>query len=69
MADNAKTNRPRLRHLLLLLPYAALCFPSLYSRATPEIFGIPFFYAYQFAWVVITSVLLCVFYLLTRQPE
>jgi hypothetical protein len=48
--------------LLLLLPYAGLCFPPLYNRATPALFGFPFFYWYQFAWVGLTSVLLWVVY-------
>jgi len=48
--------------LLLALPYAGLCFPSLYARATPALFGFPFFYWYQFAWVVLTSGLLYVVY-------
>jgi hypothetical protein len=48
--------------LLLALPYAALCFPALYARATPTVFGVPFFYWYQFLWVVITSLLLFAVY-------
>ena len=46
----------------LLLPYAGLCFPQLYARATPALFGFPFFYWYQFAWVVLTSLLLLAAY-------
>jgi hypothetical protein len=48
--------------VLLILPYLALCFPSLYARVTPELFGFPFFYWYQFVWVVATSMLLWVVY-------
>lgn len=55
-------SRLRPRHFLLLLPYAALCFPVLYARATPELFGFPFFYWYQFVWVVLTSALLWFYY-------
>jgi hypothetical protein len=50
--------------VLLALPYLGLCFPKLYARATPTLFGFPFFYWYQFAWVVLTSFLL---YLVYRQ--
>ena len=46
----------------LLLPYAGLCFPRFYARQTPALFGFPFFYWYQFAWVVLTSVLLGIVY-------
>jgi len=34
----------------------------LLPRATPAILGFPFFYWYQFAWVVLTSVLLYAVY-------
>jgi Protein of unknown function (DUF3311) len=55
--------------LLLALPYLGLCFPGLYMRATPTLMGFPFFYWYQFAWVVTTSCLLWVVYLKIRQAE
>ena len=40
---------------LLLLPALGLCFPHLYARATPALFGFPFFYWYQFVWVFLSS--------------
>ena len=49
--------------LPLLLPYVGLCLPQLYARATPTVFGFPFFYWYQFLWVLLTSAILAVFYL------
>jgi hypothetical protein len=48
--------------LLLVLPYLGLCFPHLYARATPALWGFPFFYWYQFAWVVLASALLGIVY-------
>ena len=48
--------------IVLALPYLGMCFPRLYARATPALFGFPFFYWYQFAWVVLTSVLLYIVY-------
>jgi hypothetical protein len=44
--------------LLLALPYLGLCFPQMYARATPALWGFPFFYWYQFAWVIVASALL-----------
>jgi hypothetical protein len=44
--------------LLLALPYLALCFPQIYARSTPVLWGFPFFYWYQFAWVILASALL-----------
>jgi hypothetical protein len=55
--------------LLLALPYLGLCFPAIYARATPALFGFPFFYWYQFAWVITTSCLLGLVYRKLRQPE
>ena len=59
----------RVWYLLLALPYLGLCFPGLYARATPALWGFPFFYWYQFAWVIATSCLLGLFYLKLRRPE
>ncbi|RXS95016.1 DUF3311 domain-containing protein [Silvibacterium dinghuense] len=50
-------------YLLLLLPLAGLLFPALYSRATPELFGFPFFYWYQVAWVLLTAAITVIVYL------
>ncbi len=32
--------------LLLLVPFAAVAWVPFYNRATPELFGFPFFYWY-----------------------
>ena len=51
---------------LLITPYAGLCFPQLYTRVTPILCGFPFFYWYQFSWVLLTSALLGLVYLKTK---
>jgi hypothetical protein len=57
------TEKTRTRwKLLLVLPYIGLCFPQMYARATPELFGFPFFYWYQFAWVLAASGLMALVY-------
>ena len=48
--------------LLLLLPFLGLCFPQIYAKATPALFGFPFFYWYQFAWVVLASAIMGLVY-------
>ena len=55
--------------LLLAMPYLALCFPQIYARATPTLFGFPFFYWYQLMWVIVTSCILGVVYLRLREPH
>jgi hypothetical protein len=74
--SNANTNtlparrRPSRAWLLLLtLPYLGLCFPGMYARATPALLGFPFFYWYQFVWVIVTSCLLGLFYLKSHPHE
>ena len=62
MADTGSKKRNARWNWLLLLPAAGLLFPAIYARATPALFGFPFFYWYQFAWVIGTSALLGIVY-------
>jgi uncharacterized membrane protein len=56
-------------YLLLILPFVGTLLPSLYNRALPALFGMPFFYWYQLAWVIVTAVLLGVVVALTREHD
>jgi hypothetical protein len=56
-------------YLLLILPFAGLLFPSLYNRADPALFGLPFFYWYQLAWIPATVILLGIVVYATRRPD
>jgi hypothetical protein len=51
---------------LLVIPVLALIFPGLYNRETPVLFGFPFFYWYQLAWVFLATAVLGLVYRLTR---
>ena len=62
----ASPNRLTVWHLLLLIPYVAVLWVPFYNAVEPRLFGFPFFYAYQLAWVVISSVLTGIVYLATR---
>jgi hypothetical protein len=42
---------------LLLLPFIGLLWVPFYNMREPELFGFPFFYWYQLAWVPITAFL------------
>lgn len=44
--------------LLLLVPFAALLWPPLYNREEPALAGFPFFYVWQFAWIVVTALVI-----------
>jgi hypothetical protein len=41
--------------VLILIPLVALAIVPVYSRATPRLWGFPFFYWYQFLWVFLAS--------------
>jgi hypothetical protein len=51
---------------ILVLPLIGLLFPAFYARATPELFGFPFFYWYQIAWILITAVITAVAYFVSE---
>jgi hypothetical protein len=56
-------------YLLLILPFAGTLIPSLYNRAGPALFGLPFFYWYQLAWVPATAALLGLVVAFTRDDR
>jgi len=60
-APPARPLRPG-HYCILALPFLGLLWPPFYSRWTPEVFGIPFFYVYQFAWIPVSAALTAVVY-------
>jgi hypothetical protein len=50
-----RDGRSRAWYLLLLVPFVALLIVPIYAHEKPELFGFPFFYWYQFAWVPLTA--------------
>ena len=55
--------------ILLLIPMAALAAVPLYSRTTPELWGFPFFYWYQFLWIIITPILTYLAYVVIERAR
>jgi hypothetical protein len=55
---------PKIPHRLwlLLLPYIGLLLVPLYNFHDPVLFGFPFFYWYQFAWVPVSALLTWIAY-------
>ncbi len=58
--DTSRNRRPF--RLLVLIPFIALAWVPSYNSVEPELAGIPFFYWYQLAWIVIGAVLLALVY-------
>ena len=52
---------------LLLIPFIGLLYVPIYTSWDPALFGFPFFYWYQLAWVPVTSLLLWIVY--RRRPD
>ncbi len=48
---------------LLLVPYVAMLWAPFYNRIEPSLWGIPFFYWYQFVWIAITALTIWAVYL------
>jgi hypothetical protein len=55
--------------VLLLAPFVALLWVSSYAKDEPRLGGFPFFYWYQFMWVLIASLCTFISYLLIRGTE
>jgi hypothetical protein len=53
MDDKPRQRRFRPIHLLLLIPYVAMLWVPSYNRIDPMLAGIPFFYWYQMAWILL----------------
>lgn len=69
-ADGASHHGFRLRHLwylLLLVQFVAVLVTGIYTRENPKISGIPFFYWYQFAWIILSGILTFIVYVATRE--
>jgi hypothetical protein len=54
-------------HLLLLVPFVAVLWPPFYNKAAPTFIGLPFFYWYQLAWIIIGAALTAIVYLATDE--
>ncbi len=55
--------------ICLIVPFVAMLWVNSYSRTTPAFIGIPFFYWYQLAWVLGSTALTSLAYLLIRREE
>jgi hypothetical protein len=57
----------RVWYWLLLVPLVGLLIPPIYNQVDPTLFGIPFFYWYQLAWVPISVAVTAFVYAKTRR--
>ncbi|QYX77604.1 DUF3311 domain-containing protein [Streptomyces akebiae] len=55
--------------LCLLAPFAAMLWVGSYAKTDPAFIGIPFFYWYQMAWVLISTALTATAYVLWQRDQ
>ncbi|GGP51602.1 hypothetical protein GCM10010214_25850 [Streptomyces abikoensis] len=53
----------------LAIPFVAMLWVDSYARLTPALIGIPFFYWYQMLWVLVSTLLTVVAYVIVRRRE
>lgn len=61
-------NRSAVRWLLVV-PFVATLVPPIYLRRAPALFGFPFFYWYQIAWVVLSALIVAIVYKWSAERE
>ncbi len=47
---------------LLLAPFVGVLWVPFFNRVQPELWGVPFFFWYQFLWVVISAIVTALVY-------
>ncbi len=68
MEEKGGSRRPsRAWYWLLLVPMIGLLIPPIYNHEDPSLFGLPFFYWYQLAWVPLSVVFTGIVYVKTRR--
>ena len=56
--NNAASSFTRLLwYVLLLIPFIGALWVPFYNRIEPTLFGIPFFYWFQFVWIIVTAII------------
>ena len=65
--ETRRADRPvrRWAYVLLLAPFIGTLWVSTYASKSPRLFGFPFFYWYQFAWVIAGAGITTLVYLVT----
>jgi hypothetical protein len=54
-------------YALLILPFVGTLWVPFYNALEPRVFGIPYFYWYQFLWIAISATLTAIVYFATRE--
>jgi len=52
----------RVWYVILFIPFFVAVWVPLYNRVEPALFGIPFFYWFQFVWIVVAAIVTALAY-------
>ncbi|HEU5398636.1 MAG TPA: DUF3311 domain-containing protein [Gammaproteobacteria bacterium] len=64
MADRKlSTLKRRLWYIVLFIPFFVAVWVPFFNRIEPSLFGIPFFYWFQFVWIVVAAIVTGLAYL------
>jgi hypothetical protein len=66
---SGKTRKRRWLLPLIFLPFIGSLWVPSYNKLEPTLAGVPFFYWYQMAWILISAALTFFVYLATEQKE
>ncbi|MBV9523072.1 MAG: DUF3311 domain-containing protein [Alphaproteobacteria bacterium] len=66
MGSGERKTGPSIWWILLAIPFIAVLWVPFYNAAEPAWEGIPFFYWYQFLWVIIAAILTAIVYFATE---
>lgn len=65
--SNGSRNGFRGWYLLFVIEVVVALWPPLYNRVEPQWLGMPFFYWFQLAWVLVGAVLTAIVYFATQR--
>jgi hypothetical protein len=51
---------------LFIIPFVGTLIPAFYSKITPTLFGLPYFYWYLILWIIITGLVGGIVYFLSE---
>jgi len=54
-------------YLLFVVQFVVALWPPLYNKTDPDLFGVPFFYWFQLAWILVCAVLTGIVYFVTKR--
>ena len=65
-AREGRSNAGYLWYILLIIPFIATLAVPFYAGRDPQLGSIPFFYWYQFLWIILTALLTGFVYFVTK---